>query len=253
MKLEIGPKAFAVFKAYVGLLKAMNDELTLRCDDSGISVLSMDSSHVAMIDSKIKSTFFEVYEAPEEGMITLNMLELSKFLDRIDKDEMVKITHDAEQARLVIATRKGGRNRRFTLPILEPLDEEIPKPKIVYKSEGRILTQSVDSAIKDADLVSEHIKIAFRVDMLQLHAHGDLGAAENEYEKGCDELLELKSEEDSVANFTLSYLKDMFGQLKNLSDVVTLHLATDMPLRIEVTPNDLNLEIDLYLAPMIGV
>ncbi|GAJ01482.1 unnamed protein product, partial [marine sediment metagenome] len=54
-------------------------------------------------------------------------------------------------------------------------------------------------------------------------------------------------------NFTLSYLKDMFGQLKNLSEVVTLYLSTDMPLRIEVTPNDLNLEIDLYLAPMIGV
>jgi hypothetical protein len=77
--------------------------------------------------------------------------------------------------------------------------------------------------------------------------------AQNEYDKGCDELLELKSEEDSVANFTLSYLRDMFSQLKNLSEVVTIHLATDMPLRIEVTPNDHNLEIDLYLAPMIGV
>lgn len=253
MKLEMGPKAFTVFRAYVGLLKALSDELTLRCDDSGISVLGMDSSHVAMIDSRVNAPFFEVYEAPEEGMITLNMLEFSKFLDRIEKNENVKITHDAEQAKLVIATRVGGRIRRFTLPVLEPLDEEVPKPKIYYKSEGRILTQSVDSAIKDADLVSESLKIAFRADMLQLHAHGDLGAAENEWDKGCDELLELKSEEDSVANFTLSYLGDMFGQLKNLSDVVTLHLSTDMPLRIEVTPNDHNLEIDLYLAPMIGV
>lgn len=254
MELGIGPKAFTVFRAYVGLLKALSDELTLRCDDSGISVLGMDSSHVAMIDSKVKDTFFDTYKAPEgEGMITINMLELSKFLDRIDKNEMVKITHDAQQAKLVIATRQGGRNRRFTLSVLEPLDEEVPQPKIFFKSEGRILTQSVESAIKDADLVSESIKIAIRDDMLQLHAHGDLGDAENEYDKGSDELLELKSEEDSVANFTLSYLKDMFGQLKNLSEVVTLHLSTDMPLRIEVTPNDPNLKIDLYLAPMIGV
>ncbi len=252
MKLEMGPKAFTVFRDYVGLLKALGDELTLRCDDSGISVLGMDSSHVAMIDSKVNAPFFEVYEA-EESMITLNMLEFSKFLDRIEKNENVKITHDKEQAELVIATRKGGRNRRFKLSVLEPLDEEVPKPKIYYKSEGRILTQSVDSALKDADLVSEHIKIAFRPDMLQLQAHGDMGDAENEYNKGCDELLELKSEEDSEANFTLSYLKDMFSQLKNLSEVVTLHLATDMPLRIEVTPNDHNMEIDLYLAPMIGV
>ena len=45
----------------------------------------------------------------------------------------------------------------------------------------------------------------------------------------------------------------MFAQLKNLSEVVTLHLSTDMPLKIEVTPNDPNLEITLYLSPMIGV
>ena len=253
MRLEMEQKALTVFKAYVGLLKAVNEELTLRVDDSGITVLGMDPSHVAMIDSKIKPGLFEKFTPPEGGgFITINLSEFSKFLDRIGK-EAVKIDYNAEQARLSIVASTFGRSRRFSLPILEPLEEEVPKPKILFKSEARILTQNVDSAIKDANLVSEHVKIAIEAEVLKFDARGDIGSACNEYTKGSDEILELKSEEDSSANFTLSYLTDMFGQLKNLADTVTLHLSTDMPLRIEVTPNDRNLEIDLYLAPMIGV
>lgn len=253
MHLEMEQKAFTVFKAYVGLLKAVNDELTLKVDDTGIEVLGMDPSHVAMIDSKIKPELFGKFVPPEGGgLITINLSEFSKFLDRIGK-ESVKIDYNVEQAKLNIAATTLGRSRRFSLPILEPLEEEVPKPKIFFKSEARILTQSVSSAIKDADLVSEHMKIAIEAEMLKFDAQGDIGSASNEYTKDSDEILELKSEEDSSANFTLSYLIDIFGQLKNLADVVTLHLSTDMPLRIEATPNDRNLEIDLYLAPMIGV
>ncbi len=253
MRLEMGQKAFTTFRAYVGLLKVVNEELTLKVDDTGIKVTGMDSSHVAMIDSKVKPGLFEAFTPSEgDGLITINLSEFSKFLDRVEK-ETVRIDYDAEQARVNIIARTGGRSRRFSLPILEPLEEEVPEPKIVFKSEARVLTQSVERSIKDADLVSEHIKIAIDAGMLKFDAKGDLGSAINEYTKDSEEILEIKSDEDSSANFTLSYLKDMFGQLKNLADVVTLKLSTDMPLKLEAEANDPNLEITLYLAPMIGV
>ena len=236
------------------MMKVINEELTMNVDDEGIRVQGMDPSHVAMIDVKIKPGLFEVFEKPAEEMITVNLGEFSKFLDRIDKDERVTISYDVEKAKLTILARTGGRRRRFSLPILEPLDDEVPEPKILFKSEGRILTQSVERAIKDADLVSEFMKIQVSREMMKFNATGDMGSADNEFEKDSDELLELKSEEDSASMFTLSYLKDMFGQLKNLTDVVTLSVTTDMPIKIDATPaNDPNLEITLYLAPCIGV
>jgi len=253
MKLEMGQKAFTVFKAYVGLLKVINEELTLRVDDTGITVLGMDPSHVAMVDSKVKPGLFEKFTPPEgDGLITVNLSEFSKFLDRVEK-ETVQIDYNAEQAKLYIVAETGGRNRRFSLPILEPLDEEVPKPKIVFKSSARLLTSSVERAIKDANLVSEHIKIEIEGEAVKFDAQGDIGSASNEYTKDSDEVLEIKSEENSAANFTLSYLNDMFGQIHKLADVVTLELSTDMPVKIETEPNDPNLEITFYLAPMIGV
>jgi len=253
MHLEMTQKSFTVFKAYIGMLKVINEELTLKVDDTGITALGMDPSHVAMVDSKVKPGLFDKFTPPEgDGLITINLGEFSKFLDRVEK-ENVQIDYNADQAKLTIVAKTGGRNRRFSLPVLEPYEEEVPKPKIFFKSSARILTQAVQRAIKDADLVSEHIKIEIKEDVLQFMGKGDMGSAENEYTKDSEEVLEIKSEEESSANFTLSYLTDIFGQLKNLAEVVTLELTTDMPLKIEAEPSDPNLEITFYLAPMIGV
>jgi proliferating cell nuclear antigen len=253
MNLEMSSKSFTVFRDFVTLLKMVNEELTLYVDETGIQARGMDPSHVAMIDAKILPGLFEVFE-PSEKMITVNLAEFDKFLGRLDKGETPKIQYNADKARITILSRKGGRSRRFSLPVLEPYDEEVPEPKIFFKAEGRILTQSVDRAIKDANLVSEHVKFVLDQNVLKIEATGDMGSADNEFERGGDELLELKVEEEGAATFTLSYLADMFGRLKSLADVVTIELSTDMPLKVEATPSvDPNLEIKLFLAPCIGV
>ena len=251
MKLELSDANFPTFKNAISLMKTVNEELTLNFDDEGIRVRGMDPSHVAMIDIRLKPGLFDRFDKTED-MITVNLAELYRFLDRVEKGEQVTIIYDKKEAKLAILTERSGTKRRFALPTLEPLDDEVPEPKILWKSEGRILTQSIDRAIKDSDLVAEHVKIMFTNDTMVFNAVGDVGSARNEWEKDSDELLQLKSEEDSAATFTLHYLKDMFGQLKNLTDVVTLHLANDMPLRIESDENE-NIEIDLFLAPCIGV
>ena len=255
MNLELSNTSFSVFKNFFGLLKILNEELTLHVDDSGIRVLGMDSSHVAMVDAKILPGLFNKFEVSEK-IITINLLEFNKFLDRIGKDESPNIQYNTEEARLIILAKRQGYSRRFSLPTLEPLEEEIPEPKILFKAKGRIITKSIDRAIKDADLVSEHVKFVLTEDAMKINAVGDMGSATNEYEKGSDELLELTIEEgvtEAAATFTLSYLKSMFGALKELAEIVTISLSTDMPIKIEAETNDPNLEIMLYLAPCIGI
>jgi hypothetical protein len=80
--------------------------------------------------------------------------------------------------------------------------------EIIFKSSARILTRSLREAIRDADLVGENVKIEVAGDMLKMSAVGDMGSAFSDWERGSDEFLELKAEEDSGATFTLSYLKE---------------------------------------------
>ncbi len=257
MNLEMGSKSFATFKDFFGLLKEVNDELTMYVDETGIQLRGMDPSHVAMVDAKILPELFEKFEpmvndSLKMQKITVNLSEFCKFLDRIGGKEKATIEYSTTEARMVILAKKTGYTRRFTLPTLEPLDDEVPEPKIFFKAEGRILTQSVDRAIKDADLVSEHVKFVMTEAGMKINGVGDMGSASNEFDKDGDELLELKVEEEANATYTLSYLKDMFAGLKKLSDVVIIELSTDMPMKIKADAIQ-NIELTLFLAPCIGI
>ncbi|MBC8224172.1 hypothetical protein H8E65_06255 [Candidatus Bathyarchaeota archaeon] len=163
---------------------------------------------------------------------------------------MVKIRLDEERARLLIQCIHPDHTRRFEMSIMEPLDEEAPRPKISFRSSARILTRSLRGAIMDAGLVSEQVKIEVTGDMLRMSAVGDIGSAISEWERDSDELLELKSEEDSGATFPLSYLRDIVNAAGASSEMATLELNTDMPISLDFElPQG---RLVYYLAPCIG-
>ncbi|MBN1683074.1 proliferating cell nuclear antigen (pcna) [Candidatus Bathyarchaeota archaeon] len=236
------------------LIKALSvivEEGTFIMNEAQVKLLAMDPSHVAMVDFELPSEFFDKYKCEGEPRLSINIKEFLKFLDRVDRDEDVWINLNEEKARLIINCRRGGHNRRFEMPILEPLDEEVPQPKIFFKAKARIITNSLKMAIRDADLVSEHVKVAVEGETLKISATGDMGSASSEWEKGSDDLIELKSEEDSSATFTLSYLNEIVNAAGNSSEVATVELSTDMPIKMDFElPRG---KLVYYLAPCIGV
>jgi len=77
-----------------------------------------------------------------------------------------------------------------------------------------------------------------------------MGSVFSEWERDVEELLELRVEEDSGATFTLSYLRDIINAAGVSSEVATLELTTDMPLRMDFElPQG---KLVYYLEPCIG-
>ena len=239
------------FRNLVKALSVIVEEGNFNMDEGQIRLIAMDPSRVAMVDFELPGEFFDRYLCEGEPKLSINIGEFLKFLERVERDEQVKIKLDEEQARLTIQCKRGGHTRRFVMPILEPLEEEVPSPKIFFKASTRILTQSLRRAIRDAVLVSEHAKLEVSDDGLKISAMGDMGSAFSVWERGADDLLDLRSEEDSSATFTLSYLQDIVNAAAVSSEVATLELSTDMPIKM-------NFELPqgrliYYLAPCIGV
>jgi DNA polymerase III sliding clamp (beta) subunit (PCNA family) len=78
-----------------------------------------------------------------------------------------------------------------------------------------------------------------------------MGSAHSEWEKGSDDLIDLKAEEDSSATFTLSYLNEIANAAGSSSEVATIELSTDMPIKMDFElPKG---KLVYYLAPCIGV
>jgi len=248
---EVEVSRIEPFRNLVRALSVIVDEGSFSIEGEQVRLLAMDPSHVAMVDFELPSGFFDRYACEGEPRLSVNIGELLKFLERVERDEEVRIRLEEEQARLVIQCKRGGHTRRFVMPILEPLEEEVPSPKIFFKASARILTQSLRRAARDASLVSEHVKLQIDDDGLRISATGDMGSASSVWERGADELLDLKSEEESSATFTLSYLQDIVNAAAVSSEVATLELSTDMPIKM-------NFELPqgrliYYLAPCIGV
>ena len=248
---EVEVAGIEPFRSLVKAIAAVVHEGCFNVDEARIRLQAMDPSNVALVDFELPQGFFDGYRCDGEQRISIRIGEFLKFLDRVERDEGVKIRLDEEKARLVIQCTRPGHTRRFTMAILEPLDEEVPQPKILFKSSARILTQSLRQAFRDADLVGEHVKIEVVDDMLKMSAVGDMGSAFSDWERGADELLELRVEEDSGATFTLSYLRDIMNAVGVSSEVATLELTTDMPIRMDFELSQGKLVY--YLAPRIGV
>jgi len=99
--------------------------------------------------------------------------------------------------------------------------------------------------------VSEHVRVEMEGDLFKVNAAGDMGSSFSEWTRDSDDLLDLKADEDSSATFTLSYLNDIANAAGANSEVATLELSTDMPIKMEFEiPQG---RLVYYLAPCIGV
>lgn len=254
MEIELGTSGFPVFRDWIGLLKVAGEEHTLVCSQEGIKVLSMDPSHVLMVDTNIGANLFDKYKVEGDGVekVSINVIELGRFLERIGKDERVML-FTPKDAKLNINASKAGFNRKFKIPIMEPYEDEVPEPKITFKSSSRLTIKAFEIATKDGGLVSEHIKVTLNDAQMVIDAVGDVGSATSEWTKDSDDLLDLKGEEDCVATFTLSYISEIVRALKPLADVVKLELSSDMPIKIIGECTNEQVKATFFLAPLIGV
>lgn len=251
MEMKIG-KEFPIFSAWIDALKTINEEHTIEANEEGLHSVAMDNSHVAMIDTKFRKELFEDYSVTgDKETVTLNVADLSKFLNRIGKDEKVSLRKDDKQSRVIIETRLSGRARQFSIATLEDFDNEVPEPKIFFKSKGRIVLKGFEDALKDAALVSEHIVLDFKDEKFKVSGYGDMADTFMEWTKDSDDILQLEIQEPAKATYTLSYVEDMIKAAKPLSEVLTLELTQDMPLKIDAEGNLIDLVF--YMAPCIGV
>lgn len=255
MEIAMRNSGLEMFKGFLNLVKTvLSEDMSMEIQEDGLHVIGMDPSHVAMIRATAKRELFDRFEVEEkEEPVTFNVTEFMKFMDRMQKDEDVTISVERNEARISIRGKKAGWKRQFRVPLLEPLEVEVPQPRLVLKSSTRILTNSIDRAVKDAGLVAEHFHLKFTTEQIVISATGELGESHNEWAKDSDEILELKADkEEQTATFTLSYFRDMITALKPICDMLTIQLATDMPFEMTMHPKTPNIEATLWLAPCIG-
>jgi proliferating cell nuclear antigen len=237
------------------LIKAISvvvEEGSFRIDEGQMRLLAMDPSHVAMVDFELPREFFDRYSAEGEARLSMNMRELLKFLDRVGEGGTAqdKIGRGAVEGHIGVQAWRPYKDLH-PAPHRAPWRRRCHPRRSSSNPQPRLLTQSLRRAIRDASLVSEHVRIEMTSKELRIQASGEAGSVSSVWEMGADDLLELKAQEDSRATFTISYLQDMINAAAMSSEVTSIELSTDMPIKMNFElPQG---KLIYYLAPCIGV
>jgi proliferating cell nuclear antigen len=220
-----------LWKNIVDALSGLVDEVVFIADEKSLHARAMDPSHVAMVNFELPKMAFGEYECSGEVKLGINLEDMSRIMRRAGGGDELELSLDPEKNRLSV-TFRGTSIRTFRIGLLDLTHEETPVPSITFNAEIKMTADALKEALKDAEVVSDHVTVEASPEDLEISAAGDTGGVEVKLDKSSDALLELNVTENSSAMYALSYLMDMM-KAAAASDTVTVQFSTSMPIKLE--------------------
>ncbi|MEM4335701.1 MAG: proliferating cell nuclear antigen (pcna) [Candidatus Anstonellales archaeon] len=235
----------AGFARAVDAVGNLVDEGQFKAKKDGLSLIAMDPSQISMVIFNMPKNIFLEYESENE-VLGLDIDYFKKILKRGKAEE--KLTLETEENRLVVTFEDGKRKKTFKIPLLDLSEGVSKEPSIEYNNSIKLTAEALNEIINDAKLISSHIRFILTPDGLDAEVKSENGELKSHIEKDDEGVAGMDVENGAKASFPLQYLEDILKAAKG-SDIVTLYLETDRPLRLEY-----NVEGALakyYLAPRI--
>jgi len=230
-------------------ISTLVEEADFNTSSEGIKLRSMDPSHVAMVDFELPKSAFEKFDCTEPNKIRVNLGSMLKLLKRAKSEETLEISYDNATKKISLIL-KGRITKRFTLPTLESVEEEVPTPKIVFNSKVKMTAESFRDVVEDAQTISDNVRLETTPDKFLVSTSTELSSANMEIEKGSEAMLEMDVKEPSKATFNLNYLANIIRAGSGMSEIVTMEFSTNMPIKVEFEMPQQG-HLLYYLAPRI--
>jgi len=247
-----------VFKATLSKLNLLTDSVSsiaelidegiFKVNKNGISLLAADRAMVAVVDYKLPSSAFEKFEADEDHSIGMNIGNFLSILKRASSGD--KLTFSLKENKLEILL-EGSSRRRFTLPILDLSQEEVPQiDQLEFVTKVELKPSIFQSGIDDAEVVADSVMVEATKTSFGMKAEGDISSAQLELEKGNEALIDLKCDNDIRARYPLDYLKKM-AKASKIAQTVSLEWGQDYPMKLSFKSPE-NVSLTFVVAPRVS-
>lgn len=225
-----------------GVLHELVHECSVSITPSGMSLQSMDASHVCLVSIVWPREKFLKYQSSGSlrvGIHVGNLLKVLKFSHK--SDTVTMFLEESSSDQLTISFRDESRSAAFSLKLMDREDEEMGVPEIEYDAVISMHADEFLSVCKDMTNIADTLSVSIDARGMTLHASGDLGTATITYDK-----LEMMHTTELTQAFALRYLNS-FAKGVSIAPGVSLKMCHDMPLVIEYS-NDAS-TMTFYLAP----
>lgn len=219
------------------------DEGQFKAKKDGLSFIAMDPSQISMVIFSMPKSIFSEYQTENE-VIGLDIDYFRKVLKRGKSDE--KLILETQENRLIVTFESEKRKKTFKIPLLDITEGVSKEPSIEYNNSIKLTADALNDIINDAKLISSHIRLILTRDGLGAEVKSENGELKVHIEQTDNAVSELNAESGARASFPLQYLEDILKAAKG-SDVVSMYLETDRPLKLEYSVE--GAVAKYYLAP----
>lgn len=253
MTLEIKVEDLDLFTKVLNAAAAvLEDEGTFfATPEEGLTLRNMDKSRFAMVDLKIRPSYFnDGFKCDQKYVISIQMQDLKKILQRAGKEDVLTIRLDETNDTLIFMY-EGRAQKRFVLPLSVSEESTLPDPSqlgadVTAKLQGGSLTDF----IKDASIIGGSIKIAAKPGEMTFSSAQDKKEVSITIVAGLEHsaATEILTETPSESLYSIDTFKNLL-LVDNAFTSVQLDFSSAKPLRLHYQ-DDRGIELGYLLAPM---
>ena len=235
------------------IISSIVAESSINIAEDGIRIKAFDATRISMIDFFMKKEAFQKFNVKETTIVGLSLETLNTILKTAKANESLKMTLDDTTKRFIVEFQGKNQQRKFALSLIDIPDEgNIPDSiHIDFDTNFEVKATFIQQVLKDAEMVSDYLKIRAREDGIFFGAESDT--------KEMDTFIEPKSEEmetaafqvsgDSEAMYSLDFLSNFLKGVRS-TDYVKISFNQEQPIRLVYEIEDKG-HLIYFVAPRI--
>jgi len=237
-------------------IKDMVTDVNLECNDGGIQLQAMDSSHVSLVSLELKDSCFEHYRCDRNRTLGLNMGSVAKVFKLCGNDDAVILRHEDDGDTVTFVFESAGEDRvsDFDLKLMQIDQEHLGVPDADFQATVELPSSEMRRICNDMAQFSDSVVIDTSKDGIKFSTKGEIGGGsivlkpKSSSDKG--ESVSITATSSVSLTFALRYL-NYFTKATSLSPWVRLQLSAGQPLEVMFTIMDDESKgsLKFYLAP----
>lgn len=244
-------------KKIIEAIRDMLGECNFECNDNGISLQSLDKSHIVLVSLVLGNDGFANYRCDRSVTLGININSFATILRCGDaSDELTLEAKDdgsAQNLKISFEDPKKDRMAEYEMKLMDIEQEYLTIPSSEYSATITMPSEDLQRFLRDAKAISDSVTIEADKESVRFTAEGETANAKITVKPYHDIDGKDKSTEISVAEpvklaFNLQYFNNI-AKSASMSSTVTMHLSPDMPAEIIYKlPNG---SVKYYFAPKI--
>ncbi|CAH1247008.1 proliferating cell nuclear antigen [Branchiostoma lanceolatum] len=246
----------SLLKKVLEALKDLIENASWDCSSTGMSLQSMDSSHVSLVQLEMRKDGFDTYRCDRNMAMGVTIASMTKLLKCAGNDDMVTIRAEdnADSMTLIFESPNQEKVSDYEMKLVDLDVEQLGIPDQEYSCVVKMPSGEFARICRDLSQIGEAVAISCTKDGIKFSASGDLGTGNIKLAQSAnvdkeEEAVTIEMNEPVSLTFALRYL-NFFTKASPLSPSVTLSMSADVPLVVEYKIGDMG-HIKFFLAPKI--